>query len=744
MKKLLALTLVLALGLAFMYFIDSANDRDLKLEKRLSNHAIMEDGVVLKTGDKFSGEIIGQTETAVLLKPLVYQQHDRAYTFKYDEIRSINYDDTSLKRASENPLLFSYYEIQTFKTDIQTLYNNRQFEKLERTINQLRENKARFSTGEWKLDSFYTALNDLYANQHVDKMLENLQYLEHWKKAFPDSITPIVVIIESRTDIAWEYRGSTFSGGVTATGLEKFKSQLTLILEIIKQTESHSIITDPRYYRAVVTVYKGLGFLPSEIASIVKSSIDYDPLYYTVYTGMAPFLLPRWGGYPGGIEAYANWVALQSGTEEMYARVVEKIKSYTGASGYKKFNFEWDRIQTGFDKLLQKYPNNLQKLHSYAWMACFYGDYQTARKFTNRIGFIWHSDANKVWQKFENYFDCYQLANQAEEEQGVILEREIRVGNYDNFVKLIAGEIDLNQRNSYGETAFFYAVRARFNRFALALIEAGADVNILNSSGEHAIHKAAKNDTVVIINRLLDKGVPVNSLAGSYLWSPLHYAVRHGRLNSIKRLLAEKDIGVNIKNNRGRTALHIAVINGSAPVVTLLLVHHRTNVNQVDNYNNTALNLAQEFGYSEIEKLLMEAGANANAVVVSDSDLKRSNGYHKEGQAVHAAGNYKKARQLYQKVLDINPFNYGAYANMALLDMHDGQYADCLNNANRALSFNLNYSHAIYTAWQCAYLGKKPEEEYLSYAKRYVKLNPDNFRTKELYQKYPELKDGQD
>jgi hypothetical protein len=34
----------------------------------------------------------------------------------------------------------------------------------------------------------------------------------------------------------------------------------------------------------------------------------------------------------------------------------------------------------------------------------------------------------------------------------------------------------------------------------------------------------------------------------------------------------------------------------------------------------------------------------------------------------------------------------------------------------------------------------KPTEEYLPYYRRYTELEPDNFRTKELYQKYPELK----
>ena len=152
------------------------------------------------------------------------------------------------------------------------------------------------------------------------------------------------------------------------------------------------------------------------------------------------------------------------------------------------------------------------------------------------------------------------------------------------------------------------------------------------------------------------------------------------------------------------------------------------------------MNLAQEYSYTDIETLLIDEGATANKVVVRDTDKKRANAFHQEGQKAHSAGNYKKARRLYLKTLDTNPFNYGAYSNIALLDMNDGQYKSCLDNSRKALEFNPEYSHAIYTTWQCAYLANKPKKEYMSYVRHYIRLNPNNFRTKELFQRFPELK----
>ena len=71
--------------------------------------------------------------------------------------------------------------------------------------------------------------------------------------------------------------------------------------------------------------------------------------------------------------------------------------------------------------------------------------------------------------------------------------------------------------------------------------------------------------------------------------------------------------------------------------------------------------------------------------------------------------------------------------------MHEKDYEACLENTSKAIEISRNNSHAIYTAAQCLFLLKKPKEEYLTYYRQYIRLNPDNYRTRELLQKYPEL-----
>ncbi|MFT5176029.1 MAG: tetratricopeptide (TPR) repeat protein, partial [Gammaproteobacteria bacterium] len=81
-----------------------------------------------------------------------------------------------------------------------------------------------------------------------------------------------------------------------------------------------------------------------------------------------------------------------------------------------------------------------------------------------------------------------------------------------------------------------------------------------------------------------------------------------------------------------------------------------------------------------------------------------------------------------------------AYGNVALINMLENNFQRCYDNVTRAIDLDADNAHAHYSAAQCLFMLSKPKAEYMPYYRRYIELEPDNFRTKELYQKYPELK----
>ena len=734
------IAIFLAAALTVLFFVDSRVNEENSSQKTISNNVVMEDSIQLLSGDTFTGQIIGQTEKAVLLRPMVYGQVDKVYTFQYENLKKINYDIFDPGKKPTNPLALSYYEIQLFKKHLRDLYDKSNFDELERKISKYRKGKDRFSSGQWKLDVFYKALLDPYEKKHVTTIVENLYKLERWKEEFPTSLTVAILLIETHTDIAWKYRGTTFSSGISADGRKKFNNELDITLDLIEETKRSLAINDPHFYRSSVVIYKAQGLLRQELPEILQKSINFDPEYYNIYTRIVPFLMPRWGGYSGEVEDFADKVSKQGKVNESYARVAANIRQYAGHSSYRKFNFDWERIKDGYNELQKKYPANVFQLHSFAWMACYYGDYKQAKIVTDKIGYAWNHHANRVWKQFQKYYECKNRANSIDEPNVVRLHDEVREGNYPKFLKLIEGNIDLNKRNEKGETALYYAINTRFYNFAKALINRGADIRIANKYGEEPIHKAARWGSTGLIGLLLEKEAPVNVLAGSYRWSPLHYAAKYGHYNIVDLLLNQKNIDVNQRNNQGRTPLHLAIINGSIELVTLFINHEHTNINSTDFYNNTALNLAQEYNYETIQALLKAKNAVASQDAIANEKIKLSFDYQKKGVGAYKSGHYVKAREFYLSSIDIYPNNANVYGNIALIDMHEQNYEACLDNTQKALDINQNNARAIFTTAQCLYLLNKPKEEYLAYYKKYISLKPNNYRTKEVLMKYPELR----
>lgn len=166
-----------------------------------------------------------------------------------------------------------------------------------------------------------------------------------------------------------------------------------------------------------------------------------------------------------------------------------------------------------------------------------------------------------------------------------------------------------------------------------ALIERGIDHTVRNSSGDTALHVAAKSSEVEIAIRLMNAGSDVDA-KGTGGATPLHYAVQKSEKQMVQALLSweakpdamddngktplelAKDTGMvrheldrMAKDAEKRTPLHRATEDGDVYMVGLLL---ELGV-PVDEGTTTALMCAARMGHRDIGELLLDAGANLAA-----------------------------------------------------------------------------------------------------------------------------------
>ncbi|KAM0256049.1 hypothetical protein ACHAQJ_005248 [Trichoderma viride] len=117
---------------------------------------------------------------------------------------------------------------------------------------------------------------------------------------------------------------------------------------------------------------------------------------------------------------------------------------------------------------------------------------------------------------------------------------------------------------------------------------------------------------------LCNRGADLNGRGAGSL-CPLLAAIRKGKEQSVRRLL-QNGADAYRAETAGRMALHLATESEHSSMVHLLLAYFQTDitepcdeVNFTPNNGQTALHIAAKLGHFEMERILIEAGADVNA-----------------------------------------------------------------------------------------------------------------------------------
>jgi hypothetical protein len=131
--------------------------------------------------------------------------------------------------------------------------------------------------------------------------------------------------------------------------------------------------------------------------------------------------------------------------------------------------------------------------------------------------------------------------------------------------------INMDVRNSVGQTPPHVAARNAHVEAALMNIRQGADINARDDNGWTPLQDASSHGHSHIVRFLLEHGASVHvwNRGG---WTPLHEASWHGFLD-ILQLLLEHDANLDARNNDRNTPLHLAAQKGQLGAIQLLIEH---------------------------------------------------------------------------------------------------------------------------------------------------------------------------
>jgi len=201
-------------------------------------------------------------------------------------------------------------------------------------------------------------------------------------------------------------------------------------------------------------------------------------------------------------------------------------------------------------------------------------------------------------------------------------ERELRIyaglhdaaarGDIAELEQLIAEGEKPNLQDANSRSPLIVAAFLRQSAAARALIRLGADPNARDAQGYDALTIAAINNDLEMLKVALDGGANARAVTGPYNETALIAAAHRGHVEIVSALIAAK-APLNHASTHGWTALLAAVVlgNGSSKRTATVdaLVKAGADVMLPDRYGMTALAHARTRGYSQIARILENAGA---------------------------------------------------------------------------------------------------------------------------------------
>jgi ankyrin repeat protein len=189
-----------------------------------------------------------------------------------------------------------------------------------------------------------------------------------------------------------------------------------------------------------------------------------------------------------------------------------------------------------------------------------------------------------------------------------------KAGNEEAVRRLLAEDAELaSVRMPSGETPLIAALY----RGHVALAELLADAVGKGTTPLDLFAAAAMGRVDALDAALLRDPGSINARAYDG-WTALHLAAFFGRREAVERLVsAGADIQAVADNSIHNTPLHAAVAGGYVEV-SLLLIENGADVNAVDAGGHTPLHIAAEAGYVPVVEALLARDADPHAVDAED------------------------------------------------------------------------------------------------------------------------------
>ncbi len=274
---------------------------------------------------------------------------------------------------------------------LQGMWNQREFDKIEEKFQSWCTSTERFPDGQWKLIAFEYSFDLMFKTwKGWDG---DLKRFADWKVKNPNSpASTLIEVIFWRT-YAWNARGGGYASTVSKEGWELFRERMEKAKALLAKSNDQAKAC-PLWHSLMLDTLRDSGAKLAELEAIYKEAVTLFPAYHPIHFSMGSAISPRWGGSAEIFDKFAKdsvKITKQTEGNSLYARLYwtqDGPGQYTIQFPKGSKTPEWDLIKSGFEDLMQRYPESTWNMNKFASFACRANDKATYLKLRQQLGTI--------------------------------------------------------------------------------------------------------------------------------------------------------------------------------------------------------------------------------------------------------------------------------------------------------------------------------------------------------------------
>ena len=321
-----------------------------------------------------------------------------------DEFDLVEVDDALVAK----PFLDGRIDREHFMAAVAQAFWREDFTKLEQLVKDLQESRERFSDGTWIENAFFIAL-EVAEDESNERYAEAGGKIDRWLAHHPGSAAATIAQAGYHINLAAHARGAR-SGSETPEGRAEFKREMGVARQILEANPSAQIV--PEYFVKMEKIAFAQEWTREAFFRLFAEAIAREPDYYTFYFQAAFYLLAGPGSERGGWEGFAEEQREKRGAgggegDALYARIAWSMSvNYPDLFG--RSAISWEKMASGFDLLMKRYPNSRWLKNAYANFAWKADDRVRLRP---ALAAIADNPDMGIWVSLENFAIAQKFAD---------------------------------------------------------------------------------------------------------------------------------------------------------------------------------------------------------------------------------------------------------------------------------------------------------------------------------------------